>query len=93
MEQELANALHQLHRNLVDELTVVIDERVDRAFGALHNEMLTNFDAVFKRLERLEQEDQMQLEAMRRMEGRLTNVEHGLVEVRHDIAELRKERA
>jgi hypothetical protein len=101
MEQEdLFRALMRFHREVaMPDMGRLVDERVGGEIGGLRNEMLTNFDGVFHRLERVEQEGHMTTAGLRRVEdrltgveGRLTHVEHELVEVRVELTELRKER-
>ena len=59
MEQELLNALARFHREVaLPDITRIVDERVDGAVSTIRNEMLTHFDGVYQRLDRLETEFQ-----------------------------------
>jgi predicted nucleic acid-binding Zn-ribbon protein len=63
---------------------------VDQQFTELRLEMLGHFDAIYQRFERLEQEFQAILQALRRIEARLTD-EAGRREIlERDLAELKQ---
>lgn len=50
------NALVQFHRDVVAPDLDRIVSRLDVRFNALRDEMLSNFDAIYKRFDRLESE-------------------------------------
>lgn len=57
MADDLLNVLTRFHREVVvPDIERIVDSRLEVRIGSLRDEMLTNFDAVFKRLDRLESE-------------------------------------
>ncbi len=78
---------------VVDQRFEVIDQRfgaLERRFDELRHEMLGHFDELYRRLERLEQEYQTILQALRRIEAVLAD-ERGRREIlERDLAALRE---
>ena len=78
---------------VIDQRFEVIDQRfgaLDRRFDGLRHEMLGHFDELYRRLERLEQESQTILQALRRIEAVLAD-ERGRREIlERDLAALRE---
>jgi predicted nucleic acid-binding Zn-ribbon protein len=71
-----------------------IDHRfdaVDARFDDLRRDMLSHFDEIYRRLERLEQEYQTIIQALRRIEAQLSD-ERGRREIlTRDLAELKQQ--
>ena len=80
----------------IDQRFDAIDRRfdaIDRRFDELRAELLGHFDEIYRRLERLEQEYQAIMQALRRIEGRLVDertrremLERDLTTLRENIA-------
>ena len=76
MAEELWQTLMRFHREVVlPDIERIVDDRLDKRVGALRHEMLTNFDAVYKRFDRLETEFDEMNAAMIRIEGRVAALE------------------
>lgn len=59
MPDDLLRVLSRFHREVVlPDIERIVDARLDAKFSPFRAEMLANFDAVFKRLDRLESEYQ-----------------------------------
>jgi len=76
----------------VDQRFVAIDQRFD-AIDEKFREVFGHFDEIYRRLERLEQEYYAVLQALRRIEGLLTDeigrrevLERGLEELKRQVA-------
>jgi chromosome segregation ATPase len=72
-----------------------MDLRFTKMIAELRQEMLGHFDAIYLRFDRLEQEYQAILQALRRIEARLADetglreiLERDLAELKHRVAEL-----
>ena len=66
-----------------------IDRRfdaVDERFREMRGEMLGHFDELYRRLERLEQEYQLIVHALRRIEGSQEDLERNVAELREQVA-------
>jgi len=82
----------------VDRKFADVDRRFDRVgqmIAELRQEMLGHFDAIYQRFDRLENEYQAILQALRRMEARLADeagrreiLERDLAELKQRVAEL-----
>ena len=68
MSEELFSVLMRFHHEIVVPDIERIVGRVDVKVDALRDEMLSNFDAVYKRFDRLEDEYQALTAAVRRIE-------------------------
>lgn len=54
---DLLQVLTRFHREVVlPDIERVVDERLDARISSLREEMLSNFDAIYKKLDRLESE-------------------------------------
>jgi|SRR5450759_149344 predicted nucleic acid-binding Zn-ribbon protein len=85
----LLSTLTRFHRDVVvPDIERIIDSRITGAIAPLREEMLANFDAVFKSLDRLETEYQSLNAAVRRLEERLAAVEQRLAAVEQKIERL-----
>ena len=70
-----------------------LDRRFDaigRRFDELRTELLGHFDEIYRRLERLEQEYQAIMQALRRIEGRLVDERTRREMLERDLATLRE---
>jgi len=88
-EDDLLKTLIRFHREIV---VPDIERIVDMKIAPLRNEMLANFDAVFKRLDRLESEYTALNAALHRVEDRLTVVDEKLdrFALRSEVIELKE---
>ena len=72
MADKLWITLMRFHREVVmPDVERVVGERISESVGTLRNEMLTNFDGVYKRFDRLESEFAEMNAAMGRVEERV----------------------
>ena len=56
-DDELWDKLMRFHREIVvPDIERIVDDRVNTHVNSLRNEMLANFDALWKRMDRLESE-------------------------------------
>ncbi|MFZ2490287.1 MAG: hypothetical protein WA208_02270 [Thermoanaerobaculia bacterium] len=88
MAEDLLKILTQFHREVVlPDMERIVDSRIT----PLREEMLASFDAVLKRLERLEGEYHLLVAAVRSMEERLANLEAAMekVALRSELVALR----
>jgi hypothetical protein len=66
---DLLSVLSRFHREVVmPDVRQAIGDAVSGSEGRLSNEMLSGFDAMHKRLDRLENEDRLFMAAVRRIE-------------------------
>jgi chromosome segregation ATPase len=79
----------------VDRRLADMDLRFGQMIAELRQEMLGHFDAIYRRFERLENEYQAILQALRRIEARLADeagrreiLERDLAQLKHRVAEL-----
>ena len=89
MADDLLQVLTRFHREVVlPDLERVVDARI----SPLREEMLANFDAVFRRLDRLESEYQALSAAVERLEKRMTSIEEKIdkLALRSELEELRE---
>jgi chromosome segregation ATPase len=89
MADDLLGVLTRFHREVVvPDLERIVDERI----APLREEMLANFDAVFRRLDRLESEYTALSAAVSRIEQRLTAVEQKIdkLALRSELLELKE---
>ncbi|HVT05444.1 MAG TPA: hypothetical protein VHL58_18950 [Thermoanaerobaculia bacterium] len=89
MAEDLLTVLTRFHREIVvPDLERVVDTRI----APLSEEMLTNFDAVFQRLERLDSEYHSLSAAMKRLEERMITVDQKIdkLALRSELVELRE---
>jgi predicted nucleic acid-binding Zn-ribbon protein len=89
MSDDLLNVLTRFHREVV---VPDIERIVDAKITPLREEMLANFDAVFRRLDRLESEYQALSAAVGRLEKRMTSIEEKIdkLALRSELEELRE---
>lgn len=90
---ELLNVLTRFHREVVlPDIERVVDERLDARITPLRDEMLSNFDAIYKKLDRLEDEYQSLKAGLQRIEVRLSALEQKLdrVAVRSELLDLKE---
>jgi chromosome segregation ATPase len=71
----------------VDRRFDAMDLRFTQMLTELRQEMLGHFDAIYQRFERLEQEYQAILQALRRIEARLADETGGREILQRDLAE------
>jgi len=81
----ILSALRNLESNLVERLTAEMDRRFDDA----RREMNGRFDAIEKRLERLETEYQMIVSGLKKIEERLEHDSADRARLRADVSQLR----
>lgn len=97
MANELWDTLLRFHREItVPDIVEIVDSRTDglrATIASLRNEMLTHFDAVYQRLDRLESEYQALSAAVARLEQRMTIVEQKLdrMALRSEILALKEQ--
>ncbi len=79
----------------VDRRFDAMDRRFTQMLTELRHQMLGHFDAIYQRFERLEQEYQAILQALRRIESRLADeagrreiLERDVTELKHRVAAL-----
>ena len=92
MPDDLLSVLTRFHREVVvPDITRIVDERFGSHLSPFRDEVLTNFDAVFKRLDRLEDEYQALAAAVGRLEARMTAVEEKIekLALRSELDDLR----
>jgi len=85
--------LTQFHREVVlPDIERIVYTKLDERFDSLRNEMLTNFDAVFQRLDRLETEYQSLRIAVERLEARVTAIERKIdkLALRSEVVDLKE---
>jgi predicted nucleic acid-binding Zn-ribbon protein len=82
---DLLRTLTRFHREVV---VPDIERIVDVRIAPLRDEMLANFDAVFKRLDRLESEYQALTAALRRVEERMVAIEQRMTGVEQRMTAL-----
>lgn len=75
MPDELLNTLVRFHREVV---LPDVERVVESAIGGFRDEMLTHFDALYKRLDRLESEYQALTAAVRGLEERVASLDQKL---------------
>lgn len=93
MADDLLNVLTRFHQEVVlPDLERVVDERLDSRIGPLQQVMLANFDAISKRLDRLETEYQSLRAGVQRIEERLASLEQKLdkMALRSELIELKE---
>lgn len=82
---DLLRTLTRFHREVV---VPDIERIVDVRIAPLRDEMLANFDAVFKRLDRLESEYQALTAALRRVEERMAAIEQRMTALEEKVEKL-----
>lgn len=89
VSEELLNVLTQFHREVV---LPDIERIVDAKITPLREEMLANFDAVFKRLDRLDSEYAALSAAVQRLEERMSTIDQKLdkMALRSEVVELKE---
>ncbi len=89
MPDELLSVLTRFHREVV---VPDIERIVDAKITPLREEMLANFDAVFKTLDRLESEYHALTAAVKRLEDRMAAVEQKIdkLALRSELVELKE---
>ncbi|MEK6374260.1 MAG: hypothetical protein AABO58_16355 [Acidobacteriota bacterium] len=76
MADDLLKVLTRFHREVVvPDIERIVDSRFDSRLAPFRDEVLTNFDAVWKRFDRLEDEYQALRTAVHRVEERLEAME------------------
>ena len=93
MADDLLSVLTRFHRDVVlPDLERVVDERLEGIIQPLRDEMLSNFDAVFERLDRLESEYQVLRAAVDRLGERVERIETKIdkIALRTEVDELRE---
>ncbi len=71
LSAELLNVLTRFHRDVVvPDIERIFDERFEARITPFRNEVMTNFDAVYARFDRLEAEYASLKAAVRRLEER-----------------------
>ena len=72
MADKLWITLMRFHREVVmPDVERIVGERISESVGTLRNEMFTNFDAVYKRFDRLESEFEEMKSRRARREARV----------------------
>lgn len=92
MSDELLNVLTRFHREVVlPDVERIVERVVDARIDPLRDEMLSNFDAVFKQLSGLKDEYHLLAGAVRRLEERMAAVEQQIekLALRSELVELR----
>ncbi len=95
--EDLFGVLKRFHREValpdMERIGERIESRLDAKISSLRNEMLSNFDAVFQRLDRLESEYAALKAAVERLEVRVERLEQRMtaVEQKLDRMALRSE--
>jgi len=89
MADDLLSVLTRFHREIV---LPDIEEVVAKQISPLRDEMLSGFDAVFKRLDPLDSEFQSLSAATRRLEGQMASVEQKIdkMAVRSELVDLKQ---
>ena len=78
-DDELWRTLMRFHREIVvPDIERIVDDRVNTNINSLRNAMLANFDALWKRMDRLESEYAALNAAVTRLEERMAAVEERL---------------
>jgi predicted nuclease with TOPRIM domain len=93
MPDELLSVLTRFHREVVvPDIERIVDAKLDAKITPLREEMLANFDAVFKRLDRLESEYHALTAAVKRLEDRMAAVEQKIdkLTLRSELVELKE---
>lgn len=93
MAEDLLSVLTRFHREVVrPDIERIVDAKLDAKITPLRQEMLANFDAVFKRLDRLESEYHALAAAVKRLEDRMTAVEQKIdkLALRTELLELKE---
>jgi polyhydroxyalkanoate synthesis regulator phasin len=93
MPDDLLSVLTRFHREVVvPDIERIVDARLDAKLSPFRQEMLANFDAVFKRLDRLESEYASLSAAVRRLEERMAAVEQKIdkLALRSELVELKE---
>lgn len=93
MPDDLLQVLTRFHREVVlPDIERIVEAKIEAKIEPLRAEMLRNFDAVFKRLDRLETEYQALSAAVRRIEERMTAVEQAIdkLALRSELVELKE---
>ncbi len=79
MPDDFLTVLARFHRDvMLPDVERVVSTVVDTRVGSLSNEMLSHFDALYQRLDRLETEYQALSAAVRRLEDRFESLEQKL---------------
>ena len=93
MADDMLSVLTRFHREIViPDIERIVERIVDGKITPLREEMLANFDAVFKSLDRLESEYQSLSAAVRRLEERMAVVEQKIekLALRNELVELKE---
>jgi chromosome segregation ATPase len=93
MADDLWTVLTRFHREVVvPDLERIVDERLDERINPLRREMLAGFDAIYKRLDRLESEYQALRAGVQRVEERLAAFEQKIdrMALRSELLELKE---
>lgn len=93
MADELLSVLTRFHREVVvPDIERIVDAKLDARITPLRQEMLANFDAVFKRLDRLESEYHALTAAVKRLEERMSAIEQKIdkLALRAELVELKE---
>lgn len=89
-EDELIRPLTRFHREVfVPDLERIIDERFEQRLTPFIRETNANFDAVFERLDRLDDEMVALRAAVTHLEARMDGVEARLTVIERDLAALK----
>lgn len=94
--EDLFGVLMRFHREValpdMERIGERIESRLDAKISSLRNEMLSNFDAVFQRLDRLDSEYAALKAAVERLEQRMTAVEQKLdrMALRSELLDLKE---
>ena len=90
MSDDLLQVLTRFHREVVQpDLNQLLDRvsGVEGSLGTLRDEMLTHFDAIYQRFDRLETESQALVAAVRRLETQVAAM--AKVDVRRELDEIK----
>lgn len=89
VSDDLLNVLTRFHREVV---VPDLERIVEAKITPLRDEMLANFDAVFKRLDRLDHEYAALSAAVQRLEARMSTIEQKLdkMALRSEVVELKE---
>ena len=79
MTDDLLGVLTRFHREVVlPDIERIVDDRLEATIGALREDMLSNFDALYKRMDRLDSEYHALTAAVGRLEERMRSMEQKL---------------
>src|SRR6185369_11988334 len=93
MAEDLFGVLARFHREIVGpDIERIVERAIDGRVVPLREDMLANFDALFKALERLENEYQSISGALHRFEERIGSVEQKIekLALRSELVELKE---